>query len=114
MLHFFQICALIHALATRGRKEGGEKLLCIPGTYSKSQGELVHFFCIFGFWGCGLLCEIGLTGLENRSDPFWWNRSDRFWEPDRPVCAQVWHLFRGSMHMCRGSSCMLWRFVLFV
>jgi hypothetical protein len=33
--------------------------------------ELVHFFCISGFWGCGLLCEIGLTGLENRSDRFW-------------------------------------------
>jgi hypothetical protein len=72
---------LIHALATRGRKEGGEKLHCIPETYPKSQGVLVHFFCIFGFWGCGLLCEIGLTGLENQSDQFWWNQSDRFWEP---------------------------------
>jgi hypothetical protein len=38
---------------------------------------------------------------------------DRFWEPAWPVCAQVWHLFRGSLHMCRGSSCMLWWFVLF-
>jgi hypothetical protein len=47
----------------------------------RAKGELVHFFCIFGFWGCGMLCEIGLTGLENRSDRFWWNRSDRFWEP---------------------------------
>jgi hypothetical protein len=34
-------------------------------------------------------------------------------EPAWPVCAQVWNLFRGSLHMCRGSSCMLWWFVLF-
>jgi hypothetical protein len=36
----------------------------------RAKGKLVHFFCIFCFWGCGLLCEIGLTGLENRSDWF--------------------------------------------
>jgi hypothetical protein len=49
------------------------------------KGELVHFFCIFGFWGYGLLCEIGLTGFGNRSDRFggtgltgYGNRSDRF------------------------------------
>jgi hypothetical protein len=44
--------------------------------------------------------------LENRSDRFWSNRSDQFWEPAWPICAQVWHLVR-------GSSCMLWWFVLF-
>jgi hypothetical protein len=43
--------------------------------------ELVHFFCIFGFWGCGLLYEIGLTGFGNWSDRFWWNQLDRLWEP---------------------------------
>jgi hypothetical protein len=77
------------------------------------KGELVHFFWIFGFWGSGLLYEIGLAGFGNRSNRFWWNRSDRFWEPAWPVCAQSWHLFRGSVHMCRGSSCLLWWFVLF-
>jgi hypothetical protein len=30
----------------------------------------VHFFCIFGFWRCGLLCETGLAGFGNRSDHF--------------------------------------------
>jgi hypothetical protein len=34
------------------------------------KGELVHFFCIFGFWGCGLLCETGLTGFGNQPDRF--------------------------------------------
>jgi hypothetical protein len=47
----------------------------------RAKGELVHFFCIFGFRGCGLLCEIDLTGFENRFDRFWWSRSDRFCEP---------------------------------
>jgi hypothetical protein len=70
------------------------------------NGEVVLFFCIFGFWGCGLLCEIGRTGLENRSDRFWWNRSDRFWELAWPICALSWHFFR-------VSSCVLWWVVLF-
>jgi hypothetical protein len=61
-----------------------------------AKGELVHFFCILGFWGCGL-CEIGLTGLENRSDRFWWNRSDRFWEPAWPVVPRF-----GT---CSGGAC---------
>jgi hypothetical protein len=43
--------------------------------------ELVHVFCIFGFWACGRLYEIGLTRFGTRSDRFWWNRSDWFWEP---------------------------------
>jgi hypothetical protein len=77
------------------------------------KGELVHFLCIFGFWGSGLLYEIGLIGFGNRSDRFWWNQSNRLWEPAWPVCAQGWQLFRGSLHMCRGSSCMLWLLVLF-
>jgi hypothetical protein len=49
------------------------------------KGELVHLFCIFGFWGCGLLYQIGLTGFGNRSDRFggtgltsFGNRPDRF------------------------------------
>jgi hypothetical protein len=67
-------------------QQGGERKVeksCIAflKPIPRAKGELVHFFCIFGFWGCGLLCEIGLTGLENQSDRFWWNQSDRFWEP---------------------------------
>jgi hypothetical protein len=67
-------------------QQGGERKLeksCIASLkhIPRVKGELVHFFCIFGFWGCGLLYKIGLTGLGNWFDRFWWNRSDRFWEP---------------------------------
>jgi hypothetical protein len=34
------------------------------------KGEFVHFFCIFGFWGYGLLGGTGLTDFENRPDRF--------------------------------------------
>jgi hypothetical protein len=66
-------------------QQGGEwkvEKSCIASLESipRVKGELVHFFCIFGFGG-GLLCEIGMTGFGNRSDRFWWNWSDRFWEP---------------------------------
>jgi hypothetical protein len=49
-------------------KQGGERKVeksCIASLepIPRAKGELVHFFCIFGFWGCGLPCEIGLTGL---------------------------------------------------
>jgi hypothetical protein len=80
--------------------------------FQESRGSLCICFAFLAFGG-GLLCEIVLTGFGNRSDLFWWNRSDRFWEPAWPVCAQGWHLSRGSLHMCRGSSCVLWWFVLF-
>jgi hypothetical protein len=89
-------------------------LHCIPRTYPKSLGGACAFLLHFlTFGGCGQLYQIGLTGFGNRSDRFWWNRSDWFWEPAWPVCAQNWHLFRGSLHMWRGSSCMLWWFVFF-
>jgi hypothetical protein len=42
------------------------------------KGELVHFFCIFGFWGCGLLCEIGLTGFGGTGLTGFGNQPDRF------------------------------------
>jgi hypothetical protein len=44
----------------------------------RAKGELVHFFCIFGFWGCGLLCEIGLTGFGGTGLTGYGNRPDRF------------------------------------
>jgi hypothetical protein len=48
-------------------QQGGEMKVeksCIASLepIPRAKGEFVHFFCIFGFWGCGL-CEIGLTGL---------------------------------------------------
>jgi hypothetical protein len=56
-------------------QQGGERKVeksCIASLepISRAKGELVHFFCIFGFLGCGLLGEIDLTGFGNRSDRF--------------------------------------------
>jgi hypothetical protein len=94
-------------------KKGGEKLHCIRGTYPKSKGGacafLLHFW-LFGVWS---------------TVP---NRPDWFWEPVWPVLVEpVWPVLgtgltglcpelafvQGGVHMCRGSSCLLWSFVLF-
>jgi hypothetical protein len=48
--------------------------------------ELVHFFCIFGFWGCGLLYEIGLTDFGGTGLT--------------GLCPEL--------ALVQGSSCMLW------
>jgi hypothetical protein len=82
---------------------GGERKMeksCIASLEPivRVKGELVHFFCIFAFWGCGLLLESSLTGFGNRPDRF---------VPRVGTCS--W----GSLHMCRGSSCLLCWFVLF-
>jgi hypothetical protein len=74
-------------------QQGGERKVeksCIASLepIPRVKGELVHFFFIFGFWGVWSVVP---------------NRSDRFWEPAEPVCAQSCHLFRGSMHMGRGA-----------
>jgi hypothetical protein len=70
---------LIHALATRGRKKGGEKLHCIPRNYPKSQGGACAFLLHFlAFVGCGLLYEIGLTGFGGTGLTSFGNRPDRF------------------------------------
>jgi hypothetical protein len=105
-LHIFNFEPWFMHWQQRGERKVKKSCIASLEHILRVKGELVHFFCIFGFWRCGLLCEIDLTG-------FGWNRSDRFWEPAWPVCAQVWHLFTGSLHVCRGSSCLLWWFVLF-
>jgi hypothetical protein len=112
-LHFFQIWALIHALATRGRKEGGEKLHCIPGTYPKSQGGACAF--LLHFWLLGVWSAV-------------WNRPDQFWKLVWPVLVEpAWPvmgtgltglcpglaLAQGELAYVQGSSCVLWWFVLF-
>jgi hypothetical protein len=84
---------LIHALATRGRKKGGEKLHCIPRTYPKSQGGacafLLHFWLLGGVVCCtksvSPILVTGLTNFGNRLDRFggtgltgFGNQPDRF------------------------------------
>jgi hypothetical protein len=115
-LHFFQIWALIHALATRERKKGGEKLHCMPRTYSSCQGGVCAF--PLHFWSLG-----ASSVWENLCDRFWklvWpdleqaieeNQLDQFWKLVGPVLAaehaQVQGecaLAKGDLHMCRGSS----------
>jgi hypothetical protein len=56
-------------------QQGGERKVeksCIASLepIPRVKGELVHFFCIFSFWGCGLLYEISLISFGNRSDRF--------------------------------------------
>jgi hypothetical protein len=110
----FSNLSLDSCIGNKGEKERWRKVTLHPWNLSQeSRGSLCISFAFLAFGGCGLLYQIGLTGFGNWSDWFWWNRSDRFWEPAWPVCAQSWHLFRGSLHMCKGSSCMLWWFVLF-
>jgi hypothetical protein len=72
----------------------------------RTKGKLVHFFCIFGFWGCGLLCEIGLTDFRNRSDQFWWNRPDRF-VPKFGTCSGGACICVGGALLCFGGLCFL-------
>jgi hypothetical protein len=88
---------MIHALATRGRKKGGEKLHCIPGTYPKSQGSLCISFAFLAFGGVVFCTKSAWPVLGTVLTGF---------------CLGL-ALVHGGLHMCRGSSCMLWWFVLF-
>jgi hypothetical protein len=81
----FQICALIHALATRGERKLEKTCIASLEPIPRVKGELVHFFCIFGFWEGVVCCSksvwpILVTGLTDFG-----NRPDRFWEPVWPV-----------------------------
>jgi hypothetical protein len=94
----FSNLSLDSCIGNKGRKKGREKLHCIHRTYPKSQGWACAFLLHFWLFGGVVCCTkvvwpvlgTGLTGL-------WPN----------------WHLFRGSLRTCRGSSYMLWLFVLF-
>jgi hypothetical protein len=93
-------------------QQGGERKVeksCIASLepITVVKGELVHFFCIFGFWSVQLK-KTGWTGFGNRCDLFWsetlkktgWtgfgNRCDRFW-------LLSMHKSRGSVLWLRGS-----------
>jgi hypothetical protein len=62
------------------------------------KGEFVHFFCIFGFWVCGLLYEIGLTGVGNRPDRF---------VPRVGTCSGGVCICEGGALVCFGGLCSL-------
>jgi hypothetical protein len=99
-------------------QQGGERnveKICIASLepIPRAKGELVHFFCIFGFWGCGLMCEIGLTGCGNRSDRFcgtsltgFGNWPDRF-VPRVGTCSGGACICAGGALVCFGGLCSL-------
>jgi hypothetical protein len=62
------------------------------------KGELVHFFCSFGLWGCGLLYEIGLTSFGNRPDRF---------VPRVGTCSGGVCICVGGALVCFGGLCSL-------
>jgi hypothetical protein len=111
LLHLFQIWALTHALATRGRKKGWEKLHCIPRTYPNSQrgscAFLLHFW-LLGVW----------FAVLNRSDrfwettwPVWWNRPDRFVLSVSTCLRGVCICAEGAL-VCYGGLCSLLKLVV--
>jgi hypothetical protein len=65
---------------------------------SRVKGELVHFFCIFGFLGCGLLYQVGLTDFGNRPDRF---------VPRVCTCSGGVCICAGGAHVCFGGLCSL-------
>jgi hypothetical protein len=62
------------------------------------KGEFVHFFCIFGFWGYGLLGGTGLTDFENRPDRF---------VPRVGTCSGGACICAGGLFLCFGGLCSL-------
>jgi hypothetical protein len=93
-------------LATRGRKKGGEKLHCIPGTYPKSQGGACAFILHFWLLGGGLLYEIGLTGFGGTGLTGFGNRPDRF-VPRVGTCSGGVCICAGGALVCFGGLCSL-------
>jgi hypothetical protein len=84
-------------------KQGGETKVeksCIASLepVPRIKGQLVHFFCIFGFWGCGLLLEIGLTGFGNQPDRF---------VPRVGTCSGGVCICAGGALVCFGGLCSL-------
>jgi hypothetical protein len=92
-------------------QQGGERKVeksCIASVepIPRVKGELVHFFCIFVLWGCGLLYQIRLTdfggtnviGFENWPD--WFVPRVGTWSGGVCICA-------GGALVCLGGLCSL-------
>jgi hypothetical protein len=63
-------------------QQGGERKVeksCIASLepITRVKRELVHFFCIFGFWGVRSAVQIGLTGFGGTCLTGFRNRPDR-------------------------------------
>jgi hypothetical protein len=92
-------------------QQGGERKVeksCIASLepIPRAKRELVHFFCIFGFWGCGLLCEIGLSGFGGTGLTGFGNRPDRF-VPRVGTCSGGVCICAGGDLVCFGGLCSL-------
>jgi hypothetical protein len=110
----FSNLSLGSCISNKGEKGRWRKVAVHPwNLFQESRGSLCFSFPFLDFEGVVCCVKSAWPVLETGLNQFWWNQSDRFWEPAWPVCAQSWHLFRGSLHMCRGSSCFLWWFVFF-
>jgi hypothetical protein len=85
-------------LATRRRKEDGEKLHCIPRTYPKSQGGACAF--LLHFWLLGVWSAV-------------WNKPDLLWKPVWPVLVEPVWPFMGTgltglcprLALVQGGAC---------
>jgi hypothetical protein len=77
------------------------------------KGEFVHFFGIFGFWGCGLLYQVSLTDFGNQPDRFggtgltgFENRLDQF-VPSVGTCSGGVCICVGGALVCFDGLCSL-------
>jgi hypothetical protein len=103
----FSNLSLDSCIGNKGEKERWRKAALHPWNLSQeSRGTLCISFAFLAFGGCGLLYEIDLTGFGGTDLTGYGNRPDRF-VPKVGTCSG------GSLHMCRGSSCLFWWFVLF-
>jgi hypothetical protein len=99
-------------------QQGGERKVekgCIASLepIPRAMGELVHFFCIFGFWG--VVCcvksawpvlETGLTGFGGTCLTGYGNQPDRF-VPRVGTCPGGACICAGGALVCFGGLCSL-------
>jgi hypothetical protein len=111
---FFSNLSLDSCIGNKGRKNGGEKLHCIPGTYPKSQGGacafLLHFWLLGGVVCCTKsvrpILVTGLTGIGGTGLTGFGNRPDRF-VPRVGTCSGGVCICAGGALVCFGGLCSL-------